>query len=158
MTQPNQLWVADLTYVRLVRGFAYVAVILDAFSRRAVGWALSSHVDTELSLCALRMALAARQVSLGPVHHSNQGVQYASADYVALLTSKNITISMSQTSNPCDNAMAESFPKTLKAEEVYLNEYESLLDATTNINHVIDQIHNKKRLHSSLGYTPPGGV
>ena len=155
VTQPNQLWVADLTYVRLVRGFAYVAVILDAFSRRAVGWALSSHVDTELSLRALTMALAARQVGAGLVHHSDQGVQYASAEYVALLTSKNITISMSRTGNPYDNAMAESFMKTLKAEEVYLNEYESLLDATTNIDHFIDQMYNKKRLHSSLGYMPP---
>ena len=155
VTQPNQLWVADLTYVRLVRGFAYVAVILDAFSRRAVGWALSSHVDTELSLRALTMALAARQVGAGLVHHSDQGVQYASADYVAVLTSKNITISMSRTANPYDNAMAESFMKTLKAEEVYLNEYESLLDATTNIDHFIDQMYNKKRLHSSLGYMPP---
>jgi transposase InsO family protein len=142
VTQLNQLWVADLTYVRLVRGFAYVAVILDAFSRRAVGWALSSHADTELSLRALRMALAARQVGPGLVHHSDQGVQYASADYVALLTSRGITISMSRTGNPYDNAVAESFMKTLKAEEVYLNEYESLLDAMTNINHFIDQIYN----------------
>jgi putative transposase len=155
VTQPNQLWVADLTYVRLVRGFAYIAVILDAFSRRAVGWALSSHVDTALSLRALTMALAARQVGPGLVHHSDQGVQYASADYVALLTSKNITISMSRAGNPYDNAMAESFMKTLKAEEVYLNEYEDLLDAATNIDHFIDQMYNKKRLHSSLGYMPP---
>ena len=155
VTQVTQLWVADLTYVRLVRGFAYVAVILDAFSRRAVGWALSSHVDTELSLRALTMALAARQVGPGLVHHSDQGVQYASADYVALLTSRGITISMSRTGNPYDNAMAESFMKTLKTEEVYLNEYESLLDATTNIDHFIDQMYNKKRLHSSLGYKPP---
>jgi putative transposase len=155
VTQPNQLWVADLTYVRLVRGFAYVAVILDAFSRRAVGWALSSHVDTELSLRALTMALATRQVGPGLVHHSDQGVQYASAEYIALLTSKNITISMSRTGNPYDNAMAESFMKTLKAEEVYLNEYESLLDAATNIDHFIDQMYNTKRLHSSLGYMPP---
>jgi len=155
VTQPNQLWVADLTYVRLVRGFAYVAMILDAFSRRAVGWALSSHVDTELSLRALTMALATRQVGVGLVHHSDQGVQYASAEYVAVLTSKNITISMSRTGNPYDNAMAESFMKTLKTEEVYLNEYESLLDATINIDHFIDQVYNKKRLHSSLGYKPP---
>ncbi len=155
VTQPNQLWVADLTYVRLVRGFAYVAVILDAFSRRAVGWALSSHVDTELSLRALTMALAARQVGPGLVHHSDQGVQYASAEYVALLTSNSITISMSRTGNPYDNAMAESFMKTLKTEEVYLNEYESLLDAAINIDHFIDQMYNKKRLHSSLGYMPP---
>jgi putative transposase len=155
VTEPNRLWVADLTYVRLVRGFAYVAVILDAFSRRAVGWALSSHVDTELSLRALTMALAARQVGPGLVHHSDQGVQYASAEYVALLTSREITISMSRTGNPYDNAMAESFMKTLKTEEVYLNEYESLLDATTNIHRFIDQMYNKKRLHSSLGYQTP---
>jgi putative transposase len=155
VTEPNRLWVADLTYVRLVRGFAYVAVILDAFSRRAIGWALSSHVDTELSLRALTMALAARRLRPGLVHHSDQGVQYASAEYVALLTSREITISMSRTGNPYDNAMAESFMKTLKTEEVYLNEYETLLDATTNIYHFIDQIYNKKRLHSSLGYKTP---
>jgi putative transposase len=155
VTRPNQLWVADLTYVRLVRGFAYVAVILDAFSRRAVGWALSSHVDTELSLRALTMALAARRVGPDLVHHSDQGVQYASAEYVALLTSRRITISMSRTGNPYDNAMAESFMKTLKTEEVYLNEYENLLDAAANIDHFIDQTYNKKRLHSSLGYQTP---
>lgn len=155
VNRPNQLWVADLTYVRLVSGSVYLAVILDAFSRRAIGWALSQHIDTELSLEALQMALATRVVVPGLVHHSDQGVQYAASDYIAVLVSKNITISMSRKAYPYDNALAESFIKTLKTEEVYLNEYETLLDAKTNVNHFIDQVYNRKRLHSSLGYRPP---
>lgn len=155
ITGPDQLWVADLTYIRLVKGFAYLAVILDAFSRRAVGWAMSSHINTTLSLEALRMAVATRSVGPRLVHHSDQGVQYAASEYVALLASKNITISMSRKANPYDNALAESFIKTLKVEEVYLNEYETLSDAKTNIEHFIERIYNHKRLHSSLGYKPP---
>ncbi len=155
LTEPNQLWVADITYIRLVHGFAYLAVILDAFSRRAVGWALSSRIDTKLSLAALTMALDTRSVAPGLVHHSDQGVQYASSEYVALLVSKNITISMSRRGNPYDNALAESFMKTLKAEEVYLNEYNTLFDARLNIERFIDHVYNQKRLHSSLGYRPP---
>jgi transposase InsO family protein len=155
VTVPDQLWVADLTYIRLGRGFAYLAVVLDACSRRAIGWALSSHIDTALSLRALTMALAVRRPPQGLVHHSDQGVQYACNDYVALLVSKNITISMSRKGNPYDNALAESFIKTLKAEEVYLNEYNTLLDAKNNIEHFIDQVYNHKRLHSSLGYRTP---
>ncbi len=155
VTGPNQLWVADLTYIRLVKGFAYLAAIVDVFSRRAIGWALSSHIDTKLALGALQMALRTRSIRLGLVHHSDQGVQYASSEYVALLVSKNITISMSRKGNPYDNALAESFIKTLKVEEVYLNEYETLLDARTNIEHFIDKVYNHKRLHSSLAYKPP---
>lgn len=155
LTEPNQLWVADITYIRLVRGFAYLAVILDAFSRRAVGWSLSSRIDTKLSLAALTMALDNRNVTSGLVHHSDQGVQYASSEYVDLLVSKNIIISMSRRGNPYDNALAESFMKTLKAEEVYLNEYNTIFDARLNIEHFIDHVYNQKRLHSSLGYRPP---
>ena len=157
LTQTNQLWVADLTYIRLVRGVAYLAVILDAFSRRAIGWALSSHIDTELSLRALTAALATRHIAPGLVHHSDQGVQYACHEYVNLLVSNNnnITISMSRKGNPCDNAVAESFMKTLKVEEVSLNEYENLLDARNNINRFIEHVYNNKRLHSSLGYQTP---
>jgi putative transposase len=155
LTGPNQLWVADLTYIRLTHGFAYLAVLLDAWSRRAIGWAISPHIDTQLSLQALRMALATRQVGPGLVHHSDQGVQYASADYVDLLQSRHITISMSRTGNPYDNALAESFIKTLKTEEVYLNEYRDLLDAKNNIEQFIDQLYNQKRLHSSIGYRTP---
>jgi putative transposase len=155
VTRPNELWVADITYVRLLRGFAYLAVILDAFSRRAVGWAMSMHIDTKLSLAALTMALETRSVATGLVHHSDRGVQYASSDYVALLKSKNIVISMSRKGNPYDNAKAESFMKTLKTEEVSLNEYETFSDAKQNIEHFIDLVYNNKRLHSAIGYQTP---
>jgi putative transposase len=155
VTQLNELWVADITYVRLLRGFAYLAVILDAFSRRAIGWAISMHIDTKLSLAALTMALDTRSVATGLVHHSDRGVQYASSDYVALLKSKNIIISMSRKGNPYDNAMAESFMKTLKSEEVSLNEYETFSDAKQNIEHFIDLVYNNKRLHSAIGYQTP---
>ena len=155
LTGPNELWVADMTYVRLAQGFAYLAVILDAFSRRAIGWAISAHIDTSLSLAALRMAFWARPVLPGLVHHSDRGVQYASSEYIALLTSKNIAISMSRKGNPYDNAKAESFMKTLKTEEIELNEYSTLADAKNNIEHFIDVVYNHKRLHSSLGYVPP---
>jgi putative transposase len=155
VTRPNELWVADITYVRLLRGFAYLAVILDAFSRRAVGWAMSMHIDTKLSLAALTMALETRSIVRGLVHHSDRGVQYASSDYVALLKSKNIVISMSRKGNPYDNAMAESFMKTLKSEEVSLNEYETFSEAKQNIEHFIDLVYNNKRLHSAIGYLTP---
>jgi transposase InsO family protein len=155
VTRPNELWVADITYVRLLRGFAYLAVILDAFSRRAIGWAISMHIDTKLSLAALTMALDTRSVAPGLVHHSDRGVQYASSDYVTLLKSKNIVISMSRKGNPYDNAMAESFMKTLKSEEVSLNEYETFFDAKQNIEHFINLVYNNKRLHSAIGYKTP---
>ncbi len=155
VTHCDQLWVADITYIRLIHGCVYLAVILDAFSRRAVGWTLSSHIDAVLSLRALTMALESRRPPGGLVHHSDQGVQYACQDYVATLVSQNVTISMSRKGNPYDNAKAESFIKTLKAEEVYLNEYETLHDAATNIDHFISVVYNQKRLHSSLGYRTP---
>ena len=155
VARPNELWVADITYVRLLRGFAYLAVILDAFSRRAVGWAVSMHIDTKLSLAALTMDLETRSIVPGLVHHSDRGVQYASSEYVALLKSKNIVISMSRKGNPYDNAMAESFMKTLKSEEVSLNEYETFSDAKQNIEHFIDLVYNNKRLHSAIGYQTP---
>lgn len=155
LTGPNQLWVADITYIHLVHGTCYLAVILDAFSRRVIGWAVSSHIDRFLTLEALQMALATRDITPELVHHSDQGSQYACFEYVALLKSKNIAISMSRKGNPYDNAKAESFIKTLKIEEVYINEYRTISEARNNITRFIDLVYNRKRLHSSLDYVPP---
>lgn len=156
-TGVNQLWVADITYVQLPNGFVYLAVVIDVFSRRCIGWQLSSNIDAQLCLNALETAFAARKgTSLaGLVHHSDQGVQYACHDYVRELESRGIRISMSRKGNPYDNAFAESFIKTLKAEEVYVNEYRSFQEALENIQRFIEVVYNKKRLHSSLGYMPP---
>jgi transposase InsO family protein len=153
--RPDQLWRADITYVRLVREFIYLAVILDAFSRRVVGWALARHIDAALTVAALKMALDTRQVEPGLVHHSDRGVQYACEEYIALLNEHKCVISMSRKGNPYDNAMAESFMKTLKAEEVYINEYRTMHDAFQNIERFIERVYNTKRLHSSLGYLTP---
>jgi transposase InsO family protein len=151
----NQLWVSDITYIRLQREFVYLAVILDAYSRRCIGWALSRHIDTQLTLKALRMALANRTVPSGLVHHSDRGVQYAAADYVALLQAHRIQISMSRTGNPYDNAKAERFMRTLKYEEVYLNDYDTLAEVLASVQHFIEAVYNRKRLHSAIGYRPP---
>lgn len=151
----NQLWVADITYIRLRREFIYLAVILDAFSRRCLGWAISRHIDTELTLAALQMALRSRTVQPGLVHHSDQGVQYAATDYVAILREHKIEISMSRTGNPYDNAKAERFMRTLKYEEIYLNDYETLAEVRASVEHFIDAVYNRKRLHSAIGYRPP---
>jgi transposase InsO family protein len=151
----NQLWVADITYIRLQSEFVYLAVILDAFSRRVIGWALGRTLEAKLALQALRMALARGRVAPGLVHHSDQGVQYASKDYIALLTEQGIQISMSRRGNPYDNAQAESFIKTLKYEEVYRTEYLDFADAWRRIGHFLESIYNQKRLHSALGYLPP---
>lgn len=155
LTHLNQLWVADITYVHLVREFVYLAVILDAFSRRTIGWALRRHLDTQLSLCALEMALATRTVAPDLIHHSDRGVQYAANDYIDLLTKNGIAVSMSRRGNPYDNAKAESFMKTLKHEEVSLNEYETFQEAFQHIGYFIDVVYDQKRLHSALGYKPP---
>jgi putative transposase len=153
--RPNQLWVADITYIRLLYEFVYLAVILDAFSRRAVGWALSRHIDTPLTQAALEKALETRTVEPGLVHHSDRGVQYAATEYVALLTSRNIAISMSRKGNPYDNAKAEAFMKTLKTEEVSIGEYETFSQAKEQIDRFINIVYNTKRLHSALDYKPP---
>jgi transposase InsO family protein len=153
--RPDQLWRADITYVRLPQEFIYLAVILDAFSRRVVGWALSRHIDAALTLTALRMAIAGRSVAPGLVHHSDRGVQYACDEYIALLNEHHFTISMSRKGNPYDNAMAESFMKTIKTEEVYINEYNTVSEATDNIHSFIEIVYNSQRLHSSLGYLTP---
>jgi transposase InsO family protein len=151
----NQLWVADLTYVRLRWEFVYVAVILDAFSRRVVGWALSRSLEADLTLSALRAALADRCPPPGLIHHSDRGVQYACEEYVKVLTETGCQISMSRRGNPYDNAQAESFFKTLKHEEVNLSEYRNLEEAAACIGAFIEQIYNRERLHSALGYLPP---
>jgi len=151
----NQLWVADITYIRLQREFIYLAVILDAFSRRCIGWALSRRLDAELALAALRMALQARTIQAGLMHHSDRGVQYASADYVAVLREHKIQISMSRTGNPYDNAKAERFMRTLKYEEIYMNDYETLAEVLASVQHFIEAVYNRKRLHSAIGYRPP---
>jgi putative transposase len=151
----NQLWVSDITYIRLRREFVYLAVILDAYSRRCIGWALSRHIDTQLTLAALRMALQTRTIQPGLMHHSDRGVQYAAADYVALLLEHQIQISMSRTGNPYDNAKAERFMRTLKYEEVYMNDYETLAEVLASIQHFIEAVYNRKRLHSAIGYLPP---
>ena len=152
---PDQLWVADITYIRLPREFVYLAVVLDAFSRRVIGWALERHMMTELALSALQMALHTRQPQPGLMHHSDQGKQYASAAYVSLLVKHQICISMSRTANPYDNAKAERFMRTVKYEEVYLADYQTLTEARASIKRFIEEVYNRKRLHSALGYRPP---
>ncbi len=151
----NQLWVADITYIRLRLEFVFLAVILDAFSRRVIGWALGRTLEAELALAALRMAIARGRVAPGLVHHSDRGVQYASGAYIELLTEHGILISMSRRGNPYDNAQAESFIKTLKYEEVYRTEYLDFADARRRIGKFIESVYNRKRLHSALGYLPP---
>jgi putative transposase len=155
LTGINQLWVADITYIRLQKEFVYLAVILDAFSRKVVGWALAQTLAASLPKAALEMAIAARQPGPGLVHHSDRGVQYASAEYVAVLQQHQIVPSMSRPANPYDNASCESFMKTLKQEEIYLNEYRDLEHLRLNVGNFIEQYYNRCRLHSSLGYQPP---
>lgn len=155
-TAINQLWVADITYVRLAEEFVYLAVILDGFSRRVIGWSLAEHLQSSIALAALEMALANRDVVPGGlVHHSDRGVQYACGDYITRLHRAGIIPSMSRVACPWDNAMAESFMKTLKAEEIDGREYRDLADAEASIGHFVERIYNRQRLHSALAYTPP---
>jgi len=155
LTGINQLWVADITYIRLQKEFVYLAVILDAFSRKVVGWALDKTLAASLPKAALEMAIAVRAPGPGLVHHSDRGVQYASAEYVAVLRQHQIVPSMSRPANPYDNASCESFMKTLKQEEIYLNEYRDQEQLRLNVGDFIEQYYNRCRLHSSLGYQPP---
>jgi transposase InsO family protein len=155
LSDVDQLWRADITYVRLQEEFVFLAVILDAYSRRVIGWALDRTLESGLALAALRMALSRRGIGPGLVHHSDRGVQYASRDYTDLLKSQGIRISMSRKGNPWDNAACESFMKTLKYEEVYRSEYRDLAEARSSIGQFLERIYNRKRLHSALGYVPP---
>lgn len=155
LTGINQLWVADITYIRLEVEFVYLAVILDAYSRRVIGWELDRTLEDELTIAALRKALQERAPEPGLMHHSDRGVQYASKDYTELLSQHDIQISMSRKGNPYDNAKCESFMKTLKYEQVYRQEYRDLKEARAFIAQFIDKIYNQKRLHSALGYRSP---
>ena len=155
LSRIDQLWISDITYIRLLREFIYLAVILDAYSRRCIGWELDRCMQSSLSVEALRKALVSRTVEPGLVHHSDRGVQYASREYTDMLKEKGVLISMSRRGNPYDNAKAESFMKTLKMEEVYLYEYEDMAEARSRIGYFLEDVYNQKRLHSALGYVPP---
>ena len=155
VTGIDQLWVADITYIRLGQEFVYLAVVIDRFSRRVVGWALDRTLAARLAIAALRQAIALRRPEPGLVHHSDRGVQYACREYVELLQSHGIVPSMSRSANPCDNAVCESFMKTLKYEEVHRNEYRNLDEARREIGAFLEKVYNAKRLHSALGYLPP---
>ena len=155
LSSVDQLWRADITYIRLRDEFVFLAVILDAYSRRVIGWALDRTLEDELAVTALGMALACRVVHPGLVHHSDRGSQYASKDYTDLLKNNGIHISMSRKGNPWDNAACESFMKTLKYEEVHRNEYRDLAEARASIHQFLESVYNQKRLHSALGYLPP---
>jgi transposase InsO family protein len=155
LTGLDQLWVADLTYIRLESEFVYLAVVLDAYSRRVIGWALGRTLEAILAVQALKMALRRRGSVKGLTHHSDRGVQYASKEYTDLLKEHGVQISMSRKGNPYDNAKCESFMKTLKYEEVYRQEYRDLAEAQASVEKFIEKIYNGKRLHSALGYCSP---
>jgi putative transposase len=155
LTGIDQLWVADITYIRLAEEFLYLAVVLDAFSRRVLGWALDERLDAGLAVAALRQAIDLRQPAAGLVHHSDRGVQYASHAYVDLLLEHGIEPSMSRTANPYDNAKCESFIKTLKQEEIYTRQYRDRADLQAHIGEFLERYYNRRRLHSALGYRTP---
>ncbi len=158
ITRLDQVWVSDFTYIRLPEGFCYLAVVMDAFSRKVIGYCLSKDMDVELVLTALKMAVKERKITNANdqlIHHSDQGVQYCSHEYTDLLQFHGIRISMSNLGSPWQNGRAESFFKTLKSNEVYLNDYQNIWEAKKNLFKFIEDVYNAKRLHSSLGYVPP---
>jgi len=155
LTGINQLWVADITYIRLREQFLYLALVLDAYSRRVVGWALAESMETSLVVAALRKAIAERQPGFGLVHHSDRGTQYASWEYIRLLEEHGMEPSMSRAGRPYDNAMCESFVKTLKQEEIYTRQYRDRVDLEFHIAEFLEQYYNRRRLHSALGYRSP---
>jgi putative transposase len=155
LTGINQAWVADITYIGILKGFVFLAAILDRYSRKVIGWAISQRIDAELCVAALKVAFEQRQPPPGCIHHSDRGLQYACAEYIALLQQAQMQISMSRTANPYDNAHMESFFKTLKYEEVHLANYQTYEDVVQRVPHFIEDVYNSKRLHSALGYRPP---
>jgi putative transposase len=158
VTAINQVWVADITYIRILKGFVFLAALLDRYSRKAIGWAISKRIDAELCLAALKSALAKRQPPPGCIHHSDRGVQYACAEYVALLQAANMKISMSRTANPYDNAHMESFFKTLKYEEVHLSNYETYDDVIERLPHFIEEVLQQETTAFGSGVLTPGGI